>query len=341
MMDRPPSLRAVAVTALALAFAVGGCDHVTEPDGPSLIDRFGPFTLVEPLTADTTAVDFAAGGAVTFSAQFNKQTDWVLEIVGQQSGAVRRIEGTSNALTAQNARWTGRTTELPLFKEEPVTASLFFPTEVGSDTTRVDLAVLSTRAYPGNVVADFEAASMADSRVDVGNFEFELRGAGISAEVPPGEGDGFFLFRGVEPPSGGTRNFFVGLIDIVPRPSGSYFAVPTTEPEGLFVNFFLYGFGTPNTIAVVQLVADANGNGVFNDGTDAVFEVYNEPVEFEGWRLVSVPLSETPITQAQAGQLVNVRVLLISDDSNQPATPLPVEFGIDYITFTAGGPLQL
>ena len=341
MMARPFSLPAVAVMGLALVLAVGGCDHVTDPDGPNLVDRFGPFNIVEPLSASAATADFAAGDAITFSARFNKQTDWVLEIVGQESGAVRRIEGSSNELNAQNARWTGRTTELPLFKDEPVTASLFFPDEAGSDTTRVDLSVASTRDYPGIVVADFEPGSTAASRVNVGNFEFEFRGAGVSAEVPPGEGDGFFLFRGVEPPSGGTRNFFVGLIDIVPRPTGDYFAVPTTIPEDLFVNFFLYGYGTANTIAVVQLVADANGNGVFNDGTDTVFEIFNEPVDFEGWRPFAVSFAEAGLTATQAQQIVSVRVLLISDDTNQPATPLQVEYGIDYITFTADGPLEL
>lgn len=328
---------ALAAAAL-LALAAGGCDHATDPDGPSLVDRFGPFNVVEPLSASETAVAFADGGAVTFAARFNKRTDWVLEIVGQQSGAVRRIEGSSNELTAENARWTGRTTTLPLFKAEPVTARLFFPDEPGSDTTAVDLAVLSPRAYPGVVVADFEAPSSA---VRVGNFEFEFRGAGISAEVPPGQGNGFFLLRGVEPPSGPTRNFFVGLIDILSRPTGTPFAVPTTVPEDLYLNFFIRGFGTPNTIAVVQLIADVNGNGVFNDGADTVFEVYNQPVDFEGWRPVAVRASTAGLNQTQAGQLVAVRVLLISDNTNQPATPLPVDFGIDYVTFTAGGPLEL
>ena len=47
------------------------------------------------------------------------------------------------------------------------------------------------------------------------------------------------------------------------------------------------------------------------------------------------------MTQAQADDIVGVRVVLISDNSAQPATPRQVAFGIDYITFTAGGPLAL
>jgi hypothetical protein len=47
------------------------------------------------------------------------------------------------------------------------------------------------------------------------------------------------------------------------------------------------------------------------------------------------------LTDEQTQQIVAVRVLLISDQSEQPTPPLEVEYGIDYITFTAGRPLQL
>lgn len=322
-----------AAAGLALAGLAAGCDHVTDPDGPRLIDRFGEFTLLEPLAASATSVDFAAGEAITFSAQFSKQTNWVLEITGDQSGAVRRIEGFSAQLDGTNARWTGGTSELPLFKTEPVTAALFFPDEADPDTTRADIAVLSTRDYPGVVLAAFEG----DDDITIGNFEFEFEGAGISAEVPPGEGDGFFLFRGTDR---NLPNFFVGLIDIRPAGGGTV-PVPTAVPEDLFLNFFLYGFNTPNTIAVVQVIADANGNDAFDDGTDTVFPFGDIVPDFTGWRLFSKPLSELGLTEEQAANIVAVRVLLISDMNGQPNPPLPVDFGIDYITFTAGGPLDL
>ena len=323
-----------ALVAVALALGVAGCDHGTDFDGPRLTDRFGDFSLLDPLQASRQSVDFAAGEAVTFTARFNKQTDWVLEIVGEQSGAVKRIEGFSNELTEQNATWRGGTTDLPFFKGEPVTASLFFPDEAGSDTTRADIAVLSPRTYPGNVLAAFEG----DDNFDVGNFEFELEGAGISAEVPPAQGNGFYLFRGTDDV---VTNFFVGLIDVLPTDGRSYAEVPTTVPEDLYLNFFIRGFDTPNVIAVIQVIADGNGSGAFEDGQDTVFPFGDIVVDFEGWRAFAKPLSELGLTQRQAGEIVAVRVLLISDNNSQPDPPLPVDFGIDYITFTGGGPLEL
>ena len=109
---------------LALSFAVLGCDHATDPEGPNLVDLFGIFELREPLGASTDAVDFAGGEDVTFTAEFSKQVDWVIEITGQESGAVKRLEGFSSSLTPANARWRGGTTELPFFREETVEVAL-------------------------------------------------------------------------------------------------------------------------------------------------------------------------------------------------------------------------
>ena len=330
------SVLAGSLVALASSSALlAGCDHNTEVDGPLLTDRFGPFTLVAPLAASAEAVDFSTGGSVTFTAQFNKQTQWVVEIVGAESGAVKRIEGFSRELTAENARWDGGTTELPFFKDEPVTATLLLPSEEET-TDPIDLTVLGARTYPGVVLADFEGGG----QIQVGNFEFELQNSGVTAEVPPGQGDGFYLLRGTEPPSGTTRNFFVGLIDIRPQGRGRV-AVPTSVPEDLFFNFMLRGFGTDFTIAVVQLIVDGNGTGAYELDQDTVFPFGDIPIGFEGWQLFSKSVGELGLTQQQAQDIVGVRVVLISDNNAQPATPQQVAFGIDYITFTAGGALEL
>ena len=330
------SVLASSLLALAGSAALlGGCDHSTEIDGPLLTDRFGPFTLVAPLAASTASVDFSAGESVTFTAQFNKQTEWIVEIVGDESGAVKQIEGFSRELTAENARWSGGTTELPFFKDEPVTATLRLPTEEAT-VDPVGVTVVAPRDYPGVVLADFEGGD----DVQVGNFEFELQNSGVSAEVPPGQGDGFYLLRGTEPAAGATRNFFVGLIDIRAQGRGRV-AVPTSVPEDLYFNFMLRGFGTDFTIAVVQLIVDANGTGAYELDQDTVFPFGDIPITFDGWQLFSKSVGELGLTPQQAQDIVGVRVVLISDNNAQPATPQQVAFGIDYITFTAGGPLQL
>ena len=324
--------------ALAVVLGAAGCDHITEPEGPRLVDRFGPFTPLDPITADRAAVDFAADEQVVFSGSFNKQVNWVVEITGQESGAVKRIEGFSSELGETNAVWQGGTTELPFFKNESVEAALFVPSE-NSDTSRVSLEVTAPRTYPGNVFAAFEGGT----DVTLGNFEFELdvTATGISSEVPAGEGGSFYLLRGSERPAGdGTRNFFVGLADIRPD-GGGLFGVPTTVPDNLHFNFLLRGFGSEFTIAVIQLIADGNGTGAYEVDQDTVFPFGDIVVDFEGWQLFSKPVSELGLSQQQAGEIVAVRLVLISDNNAQPDVALPVDFGIDYITFTGGGPLEL
>ena len=330
--------RALGLTALLLAagLAAAGCDHVTEPDGPNLIDRFGDFALLDSLMASQAAVDFAAGEVVTFEARFNKQVNWVIEITGDSSGAVKRLEGFSAEITPENARWSGGTTELPLFKDETVTAALFVPAEA-SDTSRTAVEVLTPRAYPGIVVADFEGGEP----IVVTNPEFEFDFNGITAEVPPAQGDGFYLLRGTDDVVAG--NFFVGLITIRPT-VGDYFEVPTTIAEDLYFNCFLRGFGTPNTIAVVELEVEGVSAPV-PLGTDVEFPNLGI-VDFEGWQLYSEAATSfgqfgAGLTDEQIQRITGVRVVLISDNNNQTTPPSQVEYGIDYITFTAGGPLEL
>ena len=330
-----PFARGLSAVCMVLALGLGtaGCDHVTDPDGPNLTDRFGDFAILDSLSADRATVDFAAGETVTFLARFNKQVDWVVEITGRESGAVKRIEGFSNELTAENARWAGGTTELPLFKDELVDAVLLVPEEM-ADTSRAAVEVLSARTYAGNVAADFEGTD----NITVGNFEFEFQNAGISSEVPPGQGNGFYLLRGADR---NLRNFFVGLIDIRPRANAGFFTVPTSVPEDLYFNMFLRGLGTEYTIAVVQLIADGNGTGRYEVDQDTVFPYGDIPVDFEGWQLFSKTVAEIGMTQTQAQQIVAIRVVLISDANAQPTPAQPVAFGIDYLTFTAGRALQL
>ncbi|MEM8598774.1 MAG: hypothetical protein AAGF99_02540 [Bacteroidota bacterium] len=327
---------------LACALTLAACDHATDVfDGPGLVDRFGDFTLIEPLTASQSSVDFAGGETVVFEATFNKQSNWTIEIVGQESGAVKRIEGFSREISSQNATWNGSTSALPFFRAEPIVATLLIEGLVLEESPPTNVAVTSARIYPGDRVTGFEADDVAS--LVLGNFEFELdlTATGPSSEIPAAEGGLFYLIRSTGGPTVADP-FFIGLTSIFPAPDGpTYFSVPTAVPEDLFFNAALYSFGTPNTIAVIQVGVDSNGNGVYNDGVDAVVSIIDQPVDWEGWRLFSIPFSDTVFTQEQLETIVAVRLLLISDNNGQPNPPLPVDYGVDFITFTAGGPLEL
>lgn len=327
------------ISIMALTFLVFACEHETDTfDGPFLVDRFGEFTVLETLSASQSTVDFAAGESIVFSAAFNKNVNWVLQITGTESGAIKRIEGFDRELNADNATWLGGTTELPFFKAEVCTVELLVPEEPDFINS-LEVEILSTKIYEGSLFTDFETDAGAD--IFFGNFEFELSPqSGRQNDMPAAQGEYYFLFEGTD---NVVSNFFVGLININSTIMGETYAqFPTTVPEDLYFNCFIYADGGPHGIAVIQFVYDTNDNGVFDDGTDEIFQINGDfPLNWEGWQHINHPMSEIGISQEQLEKIVSIRVLLISDMNAQPDPPLQVDFGIDFLTFTAGGPLEL
>lgn len=315
------------------------CNHDTDEfDGPNLVDRFGAFTVVDSLSLSRQTVDFSAGETVELNATFNKRINWVAVITGMESGAVKVIEGFDNTVNGGNATWEGGTTILPLFKEENSSVQLIIPEEDSLTMTKM-VEVVSSKVYEGSVFTDFETEPGAD--IFLGNFEFELSGeSGRKNTLPAAQGDWYYFFDGND---NVVPNFFVGLIDIKSTITGSTYApVPTAIPEELYFNAFLYADGGPHGIAVIQFIFDTNDNGLFDDGTDQTFQVDGDyPLGWEGWQHIHHPMSDVGMTEAQLSKIVAIRALLISDMNAQPTPSVPVRFGIDFMTFTEGGPLEL
>ncbi len=315
-----------------------GCDHDTEQfDGPFLVDRFGDFSVLEDLAISRTTVDFSAGETVTFTARFNKSVEWIVQITGMQSGAVKRIEGFDNELVVDNATWEGGTTDLPLFTNELCMVELIVPEEENF-TQSGEVEVVGTKTYEGNLFTSFETDP--GDNIFFGNFEFELTGnSGRRNDMPAGQGEFYYLFEGTD---NVVPNFFVGLADIKSSISGSTYAeLPTSVPEDLYFNVFMYADGGPHGIAVIQFIYDSNDSGEFEEGTDQAFPLGDVNLNWTGWRHISKTMSEVGMTEEQVQKIVAIRVLLISDMNSQPNPPLQVDFGIDFLTFTANQPLEL
>lgn len=327
------------ITAFALLFSFTSCDHETDTfDGPDLIDRFGEFIVIDSLGQSRTTVDFSAGENVVFTAQFNKNIEWIIEIVGQESGARKLIEGFDKDIDASNATWVGNTTELPFFRNEMCSVKITVPEEPDFiDSAMVEITGL--KAYEGALFTDFEGD--LGNNIDPGNFEFELTpNTGVKTDSLAAQGESYYYFEGTD---NLNPNFFVGLININSTIAGStYASFPTTIPENLYFNCFLYSDGGPHGIAVIQFVFDSNDNGVFDDGVDQTFQLDGDfPLNWTGWRHIHHSMADVNMTQAQLEKLVSIRVLLISDNNAQPNPPLQVDFGIDFMTFTQDGPLEL
>jgi hypothetical protein len=321
---------------LILLIVMVGCKHQTDPfDGPNLVDRFGEFQIKETLAASTQTVDFSANETVFFTSTFSKRISWVLRITGKTSGAVKLIEGFDNELNEDNSKWNGTTTNLPFFRAEDCEVSLIIPEE-DSLTVSIDITTTGTRSYGGNLITDFETDP--GSGIFIGNFEFDFSDdTGIQDDIVAAQGEKYFLLEGTNKVL--VDNAFVGLIRIFPSINGqTYFEVPTTIPEDLFFNFFLWEDGTPGTIAVFQFFTDSDGNGEFTDGVDASFQLQPDVnVEDGGWRHVYPTMDQSGISEAELSEIVCVQVLLISIAGPDTET----RFGLDYLAFTKDRELQL
>lgn len=327
------------IIASLLLVILAGCKHDTDEfDGPNLIDRFGPFNVVTDLEASQSTVDFAVGETVYFTAQFNKNVNWVLEITGTESGAVKRIEGFDKDLTAENTLWDGGTTDLPFFVDEICNVSLTVPEEPTYEGTAT-VETLSKKSYAdvGLLFTDFESDLGADAFI--GNFEFEL--IAERRNDIPAEGGSYFRMEGTD---NVLPNFFVGLVDIESTITGNnYIQFPTTVPEDLYFNCFMYSDAGPHGLAIIDFITDSNDSGEYEDTGDTFYRVaedYNLAT-WDGWIQVSHAMSETGMTQEELEKIVGIRLLLISDMNAQPDPPLQVGFGIDFMMFTEGGPLEL
>jgi len=322
-----------------LALMAPACDHETDTfDGPNLVDRFGDFAVLTDLSISRTTVDFAAGETVVFTAELNKNIAWVIEITGTESGAVKRIEGFNRTINADNATWRGGTTDLPLFKDEVCTVELLVP-EVPAFSSTGMVETLSSRTYEGSLFTDFENDLGVNAKV--GNFEFEFTNrTGRQTDIPS---QGSFYYR-LEGTDNVVPNFFVGLVDFSSQVTGQPYApLPTTVPEELYFNCFMYSDAGPHGLAIIDFYFDSDDDGVFDGEKDTSFRVPTDYdlATWDGWRQISHPMSETGISQAQLEKLVGIRLLLISNMNTQPNPPLQVDFGIDFMIFTAGKALEL
>ncbi|MEM9897657.1 MAG: hypothetical protein AAF789_14955, partial [Bacteroidota bacterium] len=322
----------------------------TDPVGPNLFDRFGPFEYLDTLQVSDTIVDFSAGETVSFTAGFNKNVPWLLTITGQTTGAVKTITDFNSKLDQNNSTWDGGTTELPLFTNEVCMVVLSVPEEPEFGDTLMVQVTGTKPLIQGTVVADFDTFIV--NGIELGDFEFELTPeSGMNNDITPAQGTHFFRLAGTdnEDPNSSTNNFFVGLARIFPTnvsPDLTYFELPTTVPEQLFINLFINGRNSPYTRITLGLIVDSNNSGMFEDipnSPDMIYGVEFDPF-YEGWRLESFRISDflsgtEVIRQVDLERVLGIQISLISLNNLQPSPRLEVGFEMDYVVFTPNLPL--
>ncbi len=250
-------------------------------EGPSIEELYGDFSVLSDFSVSSAEVDFAAGEETYFMAQFNKTVDWTITITGKSSGAVKTISDRTKEIDASNATWNGSTTEFPVFAAEDCEAVLTI-VDV-ADTFRLDLKTLSPKPNEGLVLADFETTGF-----DPDWTVFIQSGADMDFAVHMDplapHGGGYLNMAGTV-----NWDWLIGLIDFNAAAYGTNGFELSTDPSAVYFNCMVYGEPSFNkSLILFRLDEDENGDGTFDPNTEDQYS-YELWVDWEGWKLVSIP----------------------------------------------------
>lgn len=316
---------------------VAGCKVDDEFDGPSLVDQYGQFAIVEGLSVSNYNVDFSSNQAVAFHASFTKSIEWTLKVKGLQSGAIKELTGFSNLINAANATWNGTISQLPMFKMEECAIELTFLNE--PDTLVDTLSIAGNRVNAGLLLSDFENGVNAgwEPFAQAGtNMSFQIQNSPTSAQ-----GNNYFDIGGEV-----DWDWLIGLIDMPATAYGAPTFDLSSNPNDVYFNVMLYKpEGLTNGIMLFQFREDDNGDGVYTENAEDMFSIEIHLTE-NGWKQHSVKYADlaTLINGAPAAPLGNGvyepnKLLMVSALFLANPNSGYSQAYMDYIIFTQGGPL--
>lgn len=292
---------------------------------------------------------------VYFKAQLSDSVTWKVTIKGLESDAQKTLVGTGKSI--RNAFWGGESENINFFKRgESLSITLSF---IGIETNVKRIVQFADpKLFPGvYLVSDFELGEEgqgivkgaappgdADGWFDYFDIEGEnetiSKGVGpnnidvvqpskASTPVKPIQGDGYYHLRG-DDNSVKPSPFFIGGMghDAV------VYGLPSLDPANVFLNFYATSNGNTTTKLIVEL-AGFGGDLLTKD----------IQVDWKGWKLVSIRLSDFALTTSgDIGQgviltplLEQMKFAIHSGKGNAGST---AEINIDYITFTVGKPFR-
>lgn len=331
--------KAIYFFAVILLIGFWSCERdIEEPEGPSIEDLFGEFSVLQEFAIDNKTIDLAAGESTFFTAQFSKTVDWQIVIEGQQTGGIKVIEGTSNFIDASNSIWNGTTTQIPMFSSEMCDVELIISNE---NTSFADeLEVQNNIQHEGYVVADFEDGVNPNWTGFVqagGDMSFF-----ITDDRPAGQGNSYYDMGGLV-----DWDYLIGLIDFPADAYGAETFDLNPNGEQLYFNVFLYNDPLiMNEIVLFQFREDDNGDGNFTESNEDLYAFELTDLE-PGWQHISVKYSDLAnLVNGQPSQpngngvhnpdkLHKISVLMLAD----PATGYS-QVLMDYLIFTENAPLQ-
>jgi hypothetical protein len=342
----------VMVLTLAILTMSVKCKHSNEYIGPEYKLVPEGFTVSGFVTNPAPAVNFLTD-SVKFVSNFSSRVTWFIDLKGLSSGAQKRLTGVSSSLTGDvNATWNGGHDGTYFFSLEQVEATLSF---MGTSLTLKDTITISQKkkyndliGAGGLPITDFEYATPLPPGIwytfadgpSGGPFESDSNRIGSSVKAV--EGTRYFQMKGIDVAGAGHKNYYIQGVGFQ---VGSPMIATYSNPDSVYFNVYVYGFGVSNTKFQISFDEDDNGNNNWGNDLEDEF-IYAVKVDWIGWKLVSFKYSDAVIsteppngTQGNKVQephkVVKMGFVLLTDPPLNPANVL-----FDFPTFSYGHPFD-
>ncbi|MCX6182764.1 MAG: hypothetical protein NT150_12640 [Bacteroidetes bacterium] len=301
--------------------------------GPSIVGIYGPVTVVDPLNKSMSAVDFSKDETVYFTASFEKETDWVITVKGNTSGATKTFTTISKVVDKSNALWNGTADDVPSFQKETVTIFLTFKHTTDTFKTTMPITGLRNPDKNGILITDFSALKSAT------DWPRDWPAVTVFDNSHPKADGGKYFYMSGTPWK--HQNFdpklpiepYVNYMDIASNKAdvnhGSTYGL-STDSNKVYFNIMVYGNGPSDTWFLVNFWEEGG-----------VARHINIRPDWTGWKLLSYTYAElldNVSTPGKPDKLDKVSFVLLSDQVAPYTNAVSVAF--DHPIFTINHPYQ-
>ncbi len=315
----------------ALILSSAGCREKKEIVGPEYVVA-NTNLKVTTFAAAKSGVNFANKERQHFIASLSERVSWKITLRGQESNAVKVLEGLSDEINESNSSWNGAHDDVRFFINEKVLATLsFIGTDYSADT---EFTINAPVIYPealklGN---GFEGALWQGPWFDENGAEDN--GSKIITNLSI-QGKKAYLLKGTDL----NNSYYLGVIR---------WAYKSELPENAGeVYFNIYAYGTGDATSVLKLAGkeDENGNKAFDDTSEDAWEK-EIPLGHKGWKLFSFKYSDftRAVNKSYGGNGNNKREphkIVAVDIALQTSVPgSQAEAIVDFPIITVGKPFH-
>jgi hypothetical protein len=305
--------------------------------GGSLNDQFGELLVLDSLKSNTSNFNFSHTSPRFFEAQWSKNLNWNLTVVGTQTGASKTFSGYSNKLDFDNTSWNGTSDDFPSFTQESCEATL---TLSDNDTslemsTTVNIDALKPLQDGLKVIADFEDG------FPLNTLPLVQAGAKlVITEDSAAVGSKYLHMGGYVP--------YDYLLTSIKIPVQEMDMFSSTSPLLLYFNMATIGgmVGEVPANQFLKIIIREGDGATLANGEKYSAEI--NPVNWSDWQLFSLPYSDFVLESAsvnnlrEPGRINQIEIMCLSCPAEEapdgPTCPenmnLNVNTDIDFIAFT-------